>query len=149
MKFRATLQLRGKTATGFEVPPDVVEALGPGKRPPVQVRIGDYTWRSTIAPYGGAFLLGVSAANRAGAGIEAGDEVDVEVELDTAPREVEVPAELAAALAGDAEASAFFEKLSYSHKRAYTAWISDAKKAETKQNRVAKAVEMLRAGKTR
>ena len=100
-RFRATLRLEGKTATGFQVPPEVVEALGGGKRPPVVVHLGSYTYRNTIAPYGDVYMIGVSAEHRAASGYQAGDEVDVELELDTAPREVEVPPDLAAALDAD------------------------------------------------
>src|SRR5512139_1406290 len=101
MKFQAILQLNGKTATGIEVPPEVVEALGSGKRPAVTATIGRYSYRTTVAPMGGKFLIPVSAEHRAGAGIAAGDELEVDLELDTAPREVELPDEFAAALAAD------------------------------------------------
>ncbi len=146
MNFRATLVLHGKTATGFEVPDDIVAALGAGKRPPVRVSIGDHTYRTTIAPMGGVFLIGVSADNRKAAGISAGDEVDVGIELDTEPREVVVPPDLAAALDADAGAWQRFEKLSYSHKRQHVTAIEDAKTAETRQRRIAKTVDMLRDG---
>src|SRR3954453_18515040 len=109
MKFRTTVLLGGTTATGLPVPPEVVEALGAGKRPPVRVTIGAHTYRSTVAVMGGRNLLGVSAENRAAAGVSAGDELDVHLELDTEPREVAVPPALAAALAGDAAARTFFE----------------------------------------
>jgi hypothetical protein len=144
LRFRATVILGGKTATGFEVPDDVVEALGRGKRPPVRVTVGDHTYRSTIAVMGGAFLLPLSAENREAAGVAAGDEVDVTVELDDAPREIEVPPDLAIALRKEKEAKAFFESLSYSRQRWFTESITSAKKPETRARRVAKAVEMLR-----
>src|SRR6266545_3193018 len=89
-KFRAKLLTAGKTATGMEVPTKVVEGLGAGKRPPVRVTINGFTYRSTVAVYGGKYLVGVSAENREGAGVAAGDVLDVEIELDTAPREVSV-----------------------------------------------------------
>jgi Bacteriocin-protection, YdeI or OmpD-Associated/Domain of unknown function (DUF1905) len=149
MRFRATLFLAGKTATGFEVPAEVVEGLGAGKKPPVRVTIGEYTYRSTIAPRGDRFLVGVSAEHRQGAGVAAGDVVDVELELDTQPREVSVPADLAAALEGDRKASEFFESLSYTHKRAYVLPIEQAKTPETRERRVAKAIGMLREGRKR
>jgi Bacteriocin-protection, YdeI or OmpD-Associated/Domain of unknown function (DUF1905) len=148
MRFRTTIQLEGRTATGFRVPPEVVEALGQGKkRPAVTVTINGYTYRSTIAAYGDVFMLPLAAENRDGAGVAAGDEVDVDLELDTAPREVEVPADLAAALADEPEARAFFDGLSYSNKRWFALSVESAKAADTRQRRVAKAVEMLRAGK--
>jgi hypothetical protein len=99
MKVRLTLQLHGKTATGFEIPSDVVESLGTSKRPAVTVAINDHTYRTTITRMGGVFMLPVSAENRSPAGIAAGDVVEVDIVLDTAVRTVEVPADLAAALA--------------------------------------------------
>ena len=98
MKFRAPLLLNGKTATGFVVPPAVVEQLGTSKRPAVRVTINGHTYRSTIAVMGGNFMLGVSAEHREAAGVAAGDTVSVEVELDTAPRSVTVPDDFATAL---------------------------------------------------
>ena len=143
MRFRTTLQLHGKTATGIELPADLVAALGSGKRPPVRVTIGGHAYRSTIAPMGGVFLVGVSAENRAAAGVAAGDEIDVEIELDTEPREVIVPADFAEALDGDSKAKQQFDKLSYSHKRQHVLAIEEAKTAETRQRRIAKAITML------
>jgi hypothetical protein len=147
MKFRATLELAGKTATGFTVPLEVVTALGTSQRPAVIVTIGAHTYRSTVAPWQGEYRLPVSAENRAVAGISAGDVVEVELELDTAERTVEVPADLAAALVGDDAARTFFGTLSVSNQRWYTSWIEGAKKAETRSARVAKAVTMLGEGK--
>ena len=91
MRFKTTLESAGKTATGFRVPPDVVASLGKGKRPPVVVTIKGYSYRNTVAVYGDEYLIGVAAEHRAGAGVKAGDELDVDLELDTAPREVDVP----------------------------------------------------------
>jgi hypothetical protein len=147
MRFRATLELHGKTATGIEVPQNVVEQLGGGKRPPVAVTINGYTYRSTIAPMGGRYLVGVNAENRAAAGVQAGDVLDVDIELDTAPREVALPDDLAAALAGAPEVGAVFDRLSYTHRKEWVRWIEEAKRAETRAARVAKTVEALRAGK--
>src|SRR5688500_20135744 len=113
MRFATTIELGGKTATGFAVPDDVVEALAAGKRPPVRVTIGGHTYRSTVAVMGGRYLLPLSAENRSAAGLAAGDEVDVDVELDTEPREVAVPADLSGALEGDDAAREAFERLSY------------------------------------
>ena len=97
MKFEALLESNGKTATGFEVPEEIVTALGGSKRAKVAVTINGYTYRNSVAPMGGRYLVGVSAENRANAGVSAGDRLDVELELDTAPRVVEVPEDLAAA----------------------------------------------------
>ncbi|NWJ48800.1 MAG: DUF1905 domain-containing protein [Chloroflexi bacterium] len=148
MQFRAKVQLHGKTATGVEVPEEIVKALGSSKRPAVNVTINGYTYRSSIAFMGGVFLLGISAENRLGAGVAAGDEVDITVELDTAPREVTLPPDFAELLEQDTIAKQFFDSLSYSHKRQYLLWIEGTKKAETRQQRIVKAVGMLREGRT-
>src|SRR6476620_9925640 len=101
MRFEARVLQNGKTATGIRVPDDVMTALGAGKKPPVSVTINGHTYRSTVATIDGQPMVGLSADNRAAAGVAGGDEIDVDIELDTEPREVEVPAALAAALAGD------------------------------------------------
>lgn len=147
MKFRATIQLNGKTATGIRVPEEVVAGLGSGKRPAVRVTINGYTYRSTVAPMGGVSMLPVSAEVREGAGVAAGDEVEVEVEVDEAPREVSVPPDFAEALDGDAEAKRLFDGLSYSNKRRFVLPIEDAKTPETRQRRIEKAVSTLHEGK--
>lgn len=149
MRFRAKLEQRGKTATGIPIPADVIEALGAGKKPPVEVTIGTHTYRSTVATRDGQFLVGVSAENRALAGVAAGDEVDVEIKLDTRPREVTIPDDLAAALDGEPAARRFFETLSFSQKQWYVNPIHDAARPETRGRRVARAVEMLREGRRR
>lgn len=146
MQFRTTIELGGKTATGFQVPPEVVAALGAGKRPPVTVTINGYSYRSTVAPYGGVFMLPLAAEHRTAAGIAAGDEVEVELELDTEPREVTIPPDVAEAFAADPAANDAFVKLSYSHKRRHILAIEDAKTPETRQRRIAKAIAMLREG---
>ncbi len=152
-RFRATLQLHGRTATGIAVPPEVVQSLGAGRRPPVRVTLhtpdGPYSYRSTVAPMGGEHLVGVSAEHRTAAGVSAGDELDVELEHDTEPRVVEVPRDLSSTLAADPDAQRFFEGLSYSHQRAYTTWVEDAKKPETRARRVSQATGMLHDGKRR
>lgn len=149
MRFRGVLLLNGKTATGIEVPADVVAALGPAKRLAVRVTIGAYSYRSTVAPMGGAFMLPVSAEHRRGAGIAAGDEIVVDLELDDEPREVTVPPDLADALEGEAQAKRFFDGLAYTHRKEYVRWIEEAKRAETRERRIVKAVGMLREGKSR
>ena len=141
MRFRTVLELSGKTATGMPVPADVVEAMGRGARFPVVVTINGYSYRSTVTPYGGRTLLPVSAENRTGAGIAAGEEVDVDIEYDDAPRTIAVPEDLAAALS-DAGTAAL-EALSFSRKRAIIEPIEAAKTAETRERRIAKAVEEL------
>lgn len=147
MTFRATIILGGKTATGFEVPAEVVAGLGSSKRPAVHVELNGYRYRSTVAVMGGRFLVPVSAEIRANAGVAAGDEADVNLELDSDPREVDVPADLAAALAAEPAAQVSFDGLSYSHRRQYVLAIEGAKTAATRERRVAKAVEALREGR--
>ena len=149
MKFRAVIELGGKTATGFQVPPEVVEALGSGKRPAVTVRIGGHTYRSTVAPMGGASYIPLAAENREAAGVAAGDEVEVEVELDTASRTVEPPADLAAALDAEPPARAFFDGLSNSNKKWHVLSVEGAKTEETRRRRIEKSVAMLKAGRAR
>ena len=145
--FRATVELGGKTATGIEVPPDVVAALGAGKRPPVRVKLAGYEYRSTVATMRGRFLLPVSAAVRASAGVAAGDEVDVELVHDTEPRVVTVPPDFAAALDADPRARQAFDGMSYSHKLRWVLSIEDAKTDETRRRRIAKAVDSIREGR--
>ncbi|HEX5119008.1 MAG TPA: YdeI/OmpD-associated family protein [Pseudonocardiaceae bacterium] len=146
MRFHGIVALNGKTATGIEVPPEVVEALGGGKRPAVTITLnGGYTYRSSIASMGGRYLMPVSADVRGKAGVAAGDEVDVDVELDTKPREVVVPADLAAALDADPAARRVFDGMSYSHKQRYVLSVEDAKTPETRQRRIARTIETLRA----
>jgi len=147
MRFRATVELGGKTATGIEVPEDVVAALGSGHRPPVTVSLGGHTYRTTVAKMGGRFLVPLSAENRTAAGVAAGDQVDVDIEADTGPREVTVPGDLTAALAQDRAARATFDALSYTHRKEWVRWIEEAKRAETRASRLAKTVESLHAGK--
>jgi hypothetical protein len=144
MKFRAVIQLNGKTATGIQVPPEVVTSLGQGKRPPVRVTIGGHTYRSSVAVMGGQFMLPVSAENRAAAGVTAGDEVDVDITLDTEPRAVSVPPDLADALTQDPDAKRSFDGLPYSHQQRHVLSITDAKTPQTRQRRIAKAVSDLR-----
>jgi hypothetical protein len=144
MKFRAVLLLHGKTATGFEVPAEVVDGLGGGKRPAVRVTINDFTYRSTVAPMGGRFLVGVNADIRAQSGVAAGDELAVELVLDKEPRTVEVPADLAEAIDADPALRAAWDKLAYTHRKEHVVAIEGAKKSETRTRRVEKAVEMLR-----
>jgi len=146
MRFRATVELGGKTATGIEVPEDVVAELGSGNRPPVTVTLGGHSYRTTVARMGGRFLVPLSAENRTAAGVAAGDQVEVDIELDSGPREVAVPGDLAAALAQDAAARANFDRLSFTHRKEWVRWIEEAKKPETRTTRLAKTVESLRAG---
>ena len=146
MKYRTRILGAGKTAAGIEVPAAIVEALGSGRKPAVRVTINGYMYRSSVATMNGVFMIGVSNDVRAAAGVASGDEVDVELELDTEPRVVAVPDDLAAALDRDAGARAAFDRLSYSNKRRIVEPIVAAKNPETRQRRIEKAVETLRAG---
>ncbi|MBW3614372.1 MAG: YdeI/OmpD-associated family protein [Actinobacteria bacterium] len=147
-RFEARVEPHGKTSTFLHVPAEVVEALGPKKRVAVRVTVNGYTYRSTVAPMGGNFLLPLNRQNRAGAGVAAGDVVRVSIERDEAPRVVEVPEDLTAAIAADDAAGEAFSRLSYSHQREYVEWITGAKRTETRARRVAQALERLRDGKT-
>lgn len=144
MQFRGTVQLDGKTATGIRVPDEIVAALGGGNRPRVRVTLGGYSYQTTVARMRGEFLFPVSAAVREQAGVTAGDEVEVGIELDTAPRELEIPAELATALEANPSAREAFERLSYSNKKRHVLAIEGAKTAETRQRRLAKILDELR-----
>lgn len=141
--FRATLLQGGKTATGIEVPEDAVTALGTGRRPAVCATVNGYTYRTSVASMGGRFMLPVSAAVRAEAGLAAGDQVEVALVPDTEPRVVDVPADFAAALDAAPTAKAAFEALSYSSKRRYVLTIEGAKAEETRRRRITKTVAEL------
>jgi antitoxin component of MazEF toxin-antitoxin module len=143
MRFTTTIEQHGKTATGMAVPPEVVEALGGGKKPAVTVTVGGHTYRTSIGSMGGRSLIPLSAERRTAAGVSAGDEVEVDVELDTQPREVDVPADLAAALDAEPAARARFDALSYSHQQRHVLAVEGAKAEATRQRRVAAAVATL------
>ncbi len=149
MRFRTTILQGDKTATGIRVPDDVVEALGKGKRPPVRVTLKGYTYRSTVAVMDGTYMVGVSADVRAAAGVAGGEELDVDIELDTEKREVSLPPDLAAALDADPDARRTFDGLSYSNKSWHVLQTDGAKTDETRARRIAKSVEALSAGKVR
>jgi hypothetical protein len=149
IRLTATLASRGPAAA-VVLDDEQVAAIGEGaKRFPVVAIVNGYSWRTTVTPMRGEFLLGLNREVRAGAGVEAGDRVDVEIELDIAPREVEVPELLATALGSDPTAMAAFEALSYTHRKEYGRWVDEAKRDETRHRRVTQALQMLREGKTR
>jgi len=149
MKFTAELLSTGKNTAGFEVPESVVESLGGGGRPKVSVTVNGFTFRTSIARMGGRYLLGFSAERRTEAGVVAGEVLEVDVELDTAPRELEVPEPLAAALAADREAQAFWETLSYSNRQWHVLQVTSAKTDATRERRIEKSIGMLREGRAR
>jgi hypothetical protein len=143
MDFTAPLESHGRTATGFVVPDEVVEALGAGRRPKVAATLNGHTWRTSIAPMGGRFLLGVSAAVRDAAGVAAGETHTVTVEVDDAPRTVDVPPDLAEALAASPEAGAAWQALSYSHQRRHAEAVLAARRPETRARRVESVLAAL------
>jgi len=143
MKFRAHVE-PPEPMRGLEVPQEVVEALGGGKRPTVTITINGHSWRSRVAIMRGRHLIGLSNANRQAAGVVTGDEVTVDVELDTEPRVVTEPADFARALDADPVARAAYDRLSPSRKRQQVLAIDRAKKAETRKQRIETALAMLR-----
>jgi hypothetical protein len=145
-RFRAELHPSGGGGSAFDVPAPVGEALSEAKRPPVTVAINGHEFRTRLAVYGGKQLVGVSKANRAAAGIDIGDAFDVAIALDTEPREVEIPTDLAEALGAEPAAAATFDGFSYTHRRQFVLWVTQAKRPETRARRVAGTLEHLRAG---
>lgn len=145
--FRTVVELGGKTATGFAVPDEVVTALGAGRRPAVRVTVGSHQFRTTVATMGGRFLVPLSAENRTAAGVAAGDEVEVDIELDRSAREAVVPADLASALEVEPAARGFFDGLSYTQRKEWVGWIEEAKRPPTRQDRVSKTVAALGEGR--
>jgi hypothetical protein len=149
LKFRATVQPFGPAAA-VELTDDQVTKLGDGAKVfPVKATINGFTWRGRMARMGGKNVVGMNKEVRAAANAEAGDKVEVALELDTAPREVEVPPALAAAFKKDKAAKKLYDGLAFTHRKEFARWIDEAKKEETRDRRVAQALEMLHAGKTR
>jgi hypothetical protein len=146
MRFRTVIEGSGSGPTGIPVPAEVVEGLGRGKRVKVVVSVGAHTYRSSVAPYDGRYMISLSAENRAKAGVAAGDEVDVDIEVDEAPREVAVPADFAAALEAHPAARKAFDALSFSNKQRHVLAIEGAKTPQTRQRRIDKAVDTLLSG---
>ena len=143
MKFKTKLlQGESKNVTGFAIPTEIIERLGAGKRPPVKVTINGYTYRNTVAVMGGKYMVGVAAEHRAKAKVEGGDSIDVELVLDTAPREVAVPDDLAAGLR-KAKALAAFEALAYTYRKEDARAVNEAKAPETRARRIEKIVQRI------
>src|SRR3954463_15807987 len=132
IRFRTEIATEGGQATGIPVPEAVLDGLGPGRRVPVLVTVGGHTYRSTVTPYQGRIMVPLSAENRTAAGVAAGDTVEVTLTRDDAPRVVEGPEDLPAAVDADPAAAAFLATLSPSHVRAYVDWVTQAKKQETR-----------------
>lgn len=150
MKFKTTIkQAEGSTATGIEIPDEVIAALGAGKKPPVTMSVNGYSYRSTAATVDGRFMVAFSGEHRKSSGLAGGDAVEVEIELDTQPRTVELPGDFQAALDADAKAKATFDKLSNSLKGYHVSQVTGAKTDETRQRRIAKSIAALHEGKPR
>ena len=141
--FDSIARLDGKTAVGIPVPEDVVLSLNAGKRVPVSVTVNGFTYRSTVSPYKGEYMIALSAENRVAAGVEPNDAITVTLEVDTAPRVVEVPADLQTALDGNPAAQAAFTALSYSNQRAHVQNVEAAKAADTRAQRIETIVVKL------
>ena len=149
IRFRTQLQARGPAAA-VVLDDAQVAAVGEGaERFPVAATVNGYTWRTSVARMGGESLVGLSRQVREAAGVAAGDTVDVVVLLDEAPREVDLPDELAAALSADPKATKAFDAMAYTHRKEYARWVAEAKRDDTRQRRISQALEMIRAGKTR
>lgn len=148
VSFHTTVVAAGNN-TGIEVPPDIIEKLGAGKRPAVVVELNGYQYENTVGVMGGKHLVSVSAAVRKATGLAGGDPVDVTLRLATEPRRVELHDEFRAALEADPEAGAFFAALSNSLQRYHADSVNDAKTDATRQRRISKAIELFRAGKKR
>ncbi len=149
MNYRTTLMQSGPNNTGVPVPDEVLASFGRGRRVKVRATVNGYTYRTSAAPYAGLILMPFNAEHREATGLRGGEEIEVELVADDEPRAVEVPDDLAAALAGEPEAQAFFDGLSYTNRRAFTLWIESARKAETRTARVEKAVIQLRERQAR
>ena len=148
MKFRAQVIPSGN-ATGVEVPDNVMQALGPAGRPPVTITINGHTWRSRVAAMRGQHLIGISAANRAAARISEGDIIEIDVELDEAPRDVAEPADLAEALNNCPQARASFDRLPFGLRQKHVRTIEEAKSAEVRERRIGKLIVTLEGSPSR
>ena len=144
MRFTAVLELGGKTATGIEIPGEIIDSLHAGRRPALRATLNGYTYRTTVGVLGGMYMLPVSAEHRAAAGLSAGDRVDVEIEVDAEERTVELHPAFAAALEADARAARAFAALSVSRRRQLAEPVGQAKTEETRARRVEKALADLR-----
>jgi hypothetical protein len=143
VRLTVELQRTGGATTGFQIPDAFVAELGGGGRPKVATTVNGFTFRSSIAKMGGSYWLGVSADRRAEGGLEGGRTYDLDIELDAAPRVIETPDDLRAALDAEPAARDAWQKLSYSHQRRHVEAINAAKAPETRARRIAKAVEKL------
>src|ERR1700761_2304610 len=149
VKLQGELVARGPAAA-FVLDDTQVATVGQGaKRFPVVATVNGYEWRTSVTRMRGEFLVGLNREVRDGAGVQAGDTVTLSLRLDTAPREVDMPEALAGALDGDPAARAAFDQLAFTHRKEFARWIDEAKRAETRDRRVAQALGMIRAARTR
>ena len=146
--FETTVAVTGNN-TGIVVPEEAIEQLAAGQRPPVLVNVNGYEYRNTIGVMGGKHMVSISAAVRKATGLRGGDPIHVILTVADTPQEVTIPADFAAALAADEQASAFFGKLSNSMQRYHINNVTAAKSADTRQRRIDKAIALFRAGKQR
>ena len=146
--FDTTVTATGNN-TGIVVPDNLIDDLGAGSRPAVVVNVNGYEYRNTVGVMGGKHMISISAAVRKETGLKGGDPIHVTLTLADTPREVDVPADFAAALSADPDAGAFFATLSNSLQRYHVDNISEAKTAETRQRRIEKAISLFREGKKR
>jgi hypothetical protein len=144
--FVATIKKdEGSNATGIQVPPEVVEAFGKGKKPPVKVTLNAFTYQTTVAVMGGDFYIPLSAERRNAAGVKGGDVLEITLELDTEPRTVTLPADLAEALAAQPGVLEAFNALAYSHRKEYVRWVEEAKAIETRTRRIKGVIEKIQS----
>lgn len=149
IELTTTLQARGPAAA-IVLDDEQAAAVGEGaKRFPVRATVNGYSWRTSVTRMRGEMLLGLNREVRESAGVQAGDTVEVAIELDTATRDVDVPQALADALAGDRAAKTAFEGLAFTHRKEFARWVAEAKRPETRERRVAQTLEMLHEGRTR
>lgn len=145
--FKTKLELHGKTATGITVPASAVEQFASGKRPKVKVTIGTYSYRSTVMPMGGVFMLPLAAEHRTAAGVAAGQVVEITLQLDTEERTVEIPPALLSAMRKAPGTKAVFDSLNYTRRKEIALSITSAKQDETRERRLVKAIAELKAVK--
>jgi hypothetical protein len=143
--FHTTILQTGKNTAGIQVPEEIMENLGAGKRPLVRVTINKYTYRGAVAVMNSKYMISFNPEHRKAAGVQGGDETDVTLELDLEPRTVEIPKDLKDALM-KAKALAAFEKSAPSMKKEYVRQVEEAKAQETRQRRITRIVEKLSAG---
>jgi len=144
--FKTTLHQTGNN-TGIVVPAEIVEALGGGKRPALNVTVNGFAYRSSLATMGGQYMISFSSDKRVATGLNGGDKIAVTLELDTAPRVMDVPPDLQKALEKDKAAKAYFATLTYSNQRRHIDPINDAKTPETRARRIEKSVVLFHDGK--